>query len=67
MLRCLCLREISGMNQTKCIIRVGDLAYALLSIIGEPMPQERGAEVEFNRFKQLQYAGSDAFWNPREL
>ena len=31
------------------------------------MPQERGAEVEFHRFKQLQYAGSDAFWNPREL
>jgi hypothetical protein len=42
-------------------MRVGDLAYALLSIIGSPMPQERGAEVEFNRFKQLQYAGSDAF------
>ena len=42
-------------------------ASALLSIIGSPMPQERGAEVEFNRFKQLQYAGSDAFWNPREL
>jgi hypothetical protein len=44
---------ISRMNQMKCIMRVGDLAYALLSIIGSYMPKQRGANVEFNRFKQF--------------